>query len=578
MFVCFFFKANEEQEKALEQIKNKLKELRDSRVNKYKAAKSKLSKTQTDSESREESKVVSETPAAVESVPNNHTESHESQTRPTVDIDNDNKNIIPPENVQQQSQVSEELKKDQLNDVSPNVEEKNEQQQQQQEPPIPPASASSSSSPQPPTTEIQIDEQKEKTTSEETSSSKQIEELVVAQEPPASTNTVNEETKPNQEEAAEIKIDQPEAPKVESPVPPDVAGESVEESQVDAKSPSVGEQQVPTTSAPVEDEKPQEIPKSEDTIKPNKRLVGDESEQSIPHHHDHHPHETYHPNVHDHHHHHYHDHDHQGHDHDHHHHDHVDEEKFPTKSDEESTTKPAESVEPQTLATTSESPEPKLTPDEYDPFEIVPPTETVQDVPISVDESKTIPIESETEKQPTATTEWSPKIESPSPSTSTSGNTGGSREPDTNTSESTNKEQQIKLLSSSSSTSGGGQKYCADLNQLKQLFDQHIEPIYMPLIHLLPVDFQLMLKDETQFGGLTRASCLFVSFVLVAIMSVWYTLSRVNESRKISLSVHLNEQLLAAANTIKRLEFENKTFSNLVADLEGKQKTVRNKF
>lgn len=115
------------------------------------------------------------------------------------------------------------------------------------------------------------------------------------------------------------------------------------------------------------------------------------------------------------------------------------------------------------------------------------------------------------------------------------------------------------------------QKYCADVKQIKQLFSDHIDPIYMPLIHMLPDDFQLMLLDETQFAGLSRASCLFLSIVLLVVMSVWYTLSRLAEAKRLGLNVRLNEQLLASTNKINRLEFENKTFANLIADLEAKQ-------
>lgn len=115
------------------------------------------------------------------------------------------------------------------------------------------------------------------------------------------------------------------------------------------------------------------------------------------------------------------------------------------------------------------------------------------------------------------------------------------------------------------------QKYCADLNQIKRLFDQHIDPIYMPLIDLLPSEFQVALRDETQFAGLSRAACLFVSAVVALVMGAWYVVSRVHESRRVNVSVRLNEQLLAAANHIKRLEFENKAFAGLVADWEAKQ-------
>lgn len=117
-------------------------------------------------------------------------------------------------------------------------------------------------------------------------------------------------------------------------------------------------------------------------------------------------------------------------------------------------------------------------------------------------------------------------------------------------------------------------KYCADLNQIKYLFDNHIQPIYLPLVNLLPNDFQLMLMGESAFVGLNWASCLFLTTILTITLSVWYTLSRLSEGRKLTINVNLNEQLLAATNKIKKLEFDNKTFANLVEDVETKQNKV----
>lgn len=115
-------------------------------------------------------------------------------------------------------------------------------------------------------------------------------------------------------------------------------------------------------------------------------------------------------------------------------------------------------------------------------------------------------------------------------------------------------------------------KYCADLNQIKDLFDRNLEPIYRPLVNLLPDDVQLLLLDETQFAGLSRASCMILTLLLTLILSLWYSLTRLNEKRKLSLNVNLNEQLLACRNQITKLEFDNRTFANLLAEADGKVK------
>ena len=170
---------------------------------------------------------------------------------------------------------------------------------------------------------------------------------------------------------------------------------------------------------------------------------------------------------------------------------------------------------------------------ESDGLEIMPPVETL----VQETETATNPTrQTEAEIREDRIKDWSPKQpDSPRPSTTS--------DLDKNTSEverPRHEETPIKLVLSSSIGSSGGQKYCADLNQIKNIFDKHIEPIYMPLIHLLPSEFQLLLLDETGFAGLTRASCLFVSLVLALVMSVWFVLSRANETKKMSLKHKMN--------------------------------------
>lgn len=113
-------------------------------------------------------------------------------------------------------------------------------------------------------------------------------------------------------------------------------------------------------------------------------------------------------------------------------------------------------------------------------------------------------------------------------------------------------------------------KYCADLRPIKELFSNHVEPYYLPLVELLPQEFQHVLLDETPVAGLSLVSCVFVSLCAGFLLTIWFLMTRMNEKSKTLLNVNLNEQLLALKLSLKELGLKNQTFENEINEMDVK--------
>ena len=113
-------------------------------------------------------------------------------------------------------------------------------------------------------------------------------------------------------------------------------------------------------------------------------------------------------------------------------------------------------------------------------------------------------------------------------------------------------------------------KYCADLGPLKSLMDEHIRPIYAPLISMLPDSVQLVLLDETPFAGLSTASCVLLGALLLCLVCVWLSLARHAQRRQVAEARRLNEQLLAMNSKTSGLRFERDAFESCIGELEAR--------
>ena len=71
----------------------------------------------------------------------------------------------------------------------------------------------------------------------------------------------------------------------------------------------------------------------------------------------------------------------------------------------------------------------------------------------------------------------------------------------------TNKNESDNLIKEATQEIKTTNKFCADIDQIKHIFNEHIEPYYLPLLNMLPDDLQIMLNKET-FAGLSTANYL----------------------------------------------------------------------
>ncbi|CAF0955412.1 unnamed protein product [Brachionus calyciflorus] len=108
---------------------------------------------------------------------------------------------------------------------------------------------------------------------------------------------------------------------------------------------------------------------------------------------------------------------------------------------------------------------------------------------------------------------------------------------------------------------------CANLDQVKKILNENFEPLYLPLVNLLPDDIQLILSNE-YFGGLSNVHVLVVLTSMFLLTSLVYLLLKTLEGKKINVNSILNEQLLVQTNKLKQLEFDMKTYQASIEDYE----------
>jgi hypothetical protein len=111
-------------------------------------------------------------------------------------------------------------------------------------------------------------------------------------------------------------------------------------------------------------------------------------------------------------------------------------------------------------------------------------------------------------------------------------------------------------------------KFCTDLKPIKSLFNDHIEPIYAPILSILPENLQIFLLEETNYAGLSIASCLVLGSLLTLFMLGWFSLLKRKESKQINQTKSLNDHLLALNNKISTFKYEKETLEHVINDLE----------
>lgn len=125
---------------------------------------------------------------------------------------------------------------------------------------------------------------------------------------------------------------------------------------------------------------------------------------------------------------------------------------------------------------------------------------------------------------------------------------------------STNNSNQIRTVSGP--TGRRAIKYCADLSPLKEFLSTQIEPYYTPIIGLLPENVQLVLLDESSFGGFTTASFVLLASCFLLGLLGWFATARYMQTSAENSSACLNEQLLALKLALNQANLKTNTFEH----------------
>lgn len=125
---------------------------------------------------------------------------------------------------------------------------------------------------------------------------------------------------------------------------------------------------------------------------------------------------------------------------------------------------------------------------------------------------------------------------------------------------STNNSNQIRTVSGPSGRRAI--KYCADLSPLKEFLTTQIEPYYTPIIGLLPENLQLVLLDESSFGGFTTASFVLLASCFLLGLLGWFATARYMQTSAENSSACLNEQLLALKLALNQANLKTNTFEH----------------
>ena len=129
----------------------------------------------------------------------------------------------------------------------------------------------------------------------------------------------------------------------------------------------------------------------------------------------------------------------------------------------------------------------------------------------------------------------------------------------------TNKEEpQIEISNSTND------RICANLHNFKQILSENFEPLYLPIVSLLPEDIQLILLNES-FAGIPNASLIFLVFNIFFFSIFLFMITKLIEGKKINLNVSLNNQIISQTNRIRQLEFDLKTYASLIEESEQKK-------
>lgn len=99
-----------------------------------------------------------------------------------------------------------------------------------------------------------------------------------------------------------------------------------------------------------------------------------------------------------------------------------------------------------------------------------------------------------------------------------------------------------------------------------------MEPYYAPFIGLLPEKMQVVLLDESSFGGFTMASCVLAVAATFLALLAWFAVAKYMQKSTENTSTLLNEQLLALKLSLNQSNLKTSIFEQEIGELQSRLK------
>lgn len=93
----------------------------------------------------------------------------------------------------------------------------------------------------------------------------------------------------------------------------------------------------------------------------------------------------------------------------------------------------------------------------------------------------------------------------------------------------------------------------------------------------MPEDFQIMLLNETTYGGLNTASCALIGSIFTFTLLIWLFIVRHAENQKLIQAKVQHEQFLIVENNLKKSIFAKQTFEAELSEMTFKLEDFQQK-
>ncbi|RNA33353.1 hypothetical protein BpHYR1_046032 [Brachionus plicatilis] len=112
-------------------------------------------------------------------------------------------------------------------------------------------------------------------------------------------------------------------------------------------------------------------------------------------------------------------------------------------------------------------------------------------------------------------------------------------------------------------------RICADFGQVSHFIRTELEPLFQPVLDLLPQVYQIFLQEQTKFK-ISMASCLFLSLILLIFLSSWFFVSKSISKKTLDSSIQFQTEIISLNLTLKELSLQNELLLCQATDYNSK--------